>query len=215
MTNEQIINNIAESGWRRLVEMREGCPAPDKSDACLEVQVVLDELSDISNRSNRTEKDIFKSFVFQIRDEYKQDTYCAKPIDFLDYETLRILFSSEIGVHLMGIHRRYDNVRIAYEFLDAQNFIWSKSPLKNRIALKVLIDIWAGSNVTASDIEVAAHMHESIVGDAEPFNISEEVIWPYSDRLNNIKEVYYANEKIDAPFENSVVKKLFKGVETY
>lgn len=83
-------------------------------------------------------------------------------------------------------HQHNDCIRIAYEWLDAQNKI--KRPTNRPFHLKHLIEQWAGRYVSASDVCVAAELHPEISGKYPFFNISSRLIEPSLERLNGIDE---------------------------
>lgn len=79
-----------------------------------------------------------------------------------------------------------DCVRIAYEWLDAQQTIGTAQ--KHGFALKHLIEKWGGRYVSQYDVEVAAYMHPSIKGTYPHYNISARLTLPADDRLEGIEE---------------------------
>ena len=79
-----------------------------------------------------------------------------------------------------------DCVRIAYEWLDAQQTIGVTQ--KHGFALKHLIEKWGGRYVSQYDVEVAAYMHPSIKGKYPHYNISARLTLPADDRLEGIEE---------------------------
>jgi hypothetical protein len=83
-------------------------------------------------------------------------------------------------------HQHNDCIRIAYEWLDAQNKtkgVSSKAP-----ASKHLIENWGGRYVSTSDVCVAAELHPDIHGKYPCFNISTRLTEPSIDRLSGISE---------------------------
>lgn len=84
------------------------------------------------------------------------------------------------------LHEHDDCIRIAYEWLDAQNTI--KSPTKKRWALKHIVERWGGRYVSQSDVEVAAELHPNIHGKYPHFNISSKLTRPSDHRLKDIGE---------------------------
>lgn len=85
-----------------------------------------------------------------------------------------------------ALHEHDDCIRIAYEWLDAQHKI--KTRTRKTYALKHIIEKWGGRYVSQSDVEVAAHLHPEIFGDYPHFNISARLIEPSQSRLNGIGE---------------------------
>jgi len=86
------------------------------------------------------------------------------------------------------LHQHNDCIRIAYEWLDAQDTITSKQP--HAFALKHLIEKWGGRYVSQSDVEVAAYMHPRIRGSYPRYNISARLTLPADDRLDGIGEAH-------------------------
>ncbi|MBE3761812.1 hypothetical protein HJ205_22565 [Vibrio parahaemolyticus] len=84
------------------------------------------------------------------------------------------------------LHEHNDCVRIAYQWLDAQNK--TKSIGRKGHALKHLIEAWAGRYVSNSDVCVAAQLHPEIHGSYPRFNISARLTEPSLDRLKDIPE---------------------------
>ena len=86
------------------------------------------------------------------------------------------------------LHQHNDCIRIAYEWLDAQQTI--NTAQKHGFALKHLIEKWGGRYVSQSDVEVAAYMHPAIRGAYPFFNISARLTLPADDRLDGIGEAH-------------------------
>jgi hypothetical protein len=84
------------------------------------------------------------------------------------------------------LHQHNDCIRIAYEWLDAQQTI--SAAQKQGFALKHLIEKWGGRYVSQSDVEVAAYMHPNIRGTYPHYNISARLTLPAEDRLDGIGE---------------------------
>lgn len=85
-------------------------------------------------------------------------------------------------------HEHNDCIRIAYEWLDAQNIISNISSRK--YDLKHLIEEWAGRYVSKTDVLVAAEMHPGINGKYPFFNISSRLTEPSLSRLEGIGEAF-------------------------
>jgi len=83
-------------------------------------------------------------------------------------------------------HEHDDCIRIAYEWLAAQKR--TKSVTKEVFALKHLVEAWAGRYVSQSDVEVAAHLHEDLIGLYPRYNISSRLTLPAADRLEGIQQ---------------------------
>lgn len=84
------------------------------------------------------------------------------------------------------LHEHNDCIRLAYEWLDAQNV--RKTPSKQFRPLKHIIEKWAGRYVSQSDVEVAAAMHPHIRGKYPDFNLSARLVLPSDRRLGAIGE---------------------------
>ena len=85
-------------------------------------------------------------------------------------------------------HEHNDCIRMAYEWLDAQQK--TKSPTKKTYAIKHLIEAWAGRYVSTSDVEVAAYLHPVINGRYPHYNISARLTEPSTTRLEGIEEAF-------------------------
>jgi hypothetical protein len=85
-----------------------------------------------------------------------------------------------------GLHEHNDCIRMAYEWLDAQNTV--KVAKKRYLALKHIIEKWAGRYVSQSDVEVAAVLHPRITGKYPNFNLSARLVLPNDRRLEGIGE---------------------------
>lgn len=84
-------------------------------------------------------------------------------------------------------HEHPDCIRIAYEWLDAQATTKTANR-RNTLALKHIIENWAGRYVSQSDVEVAANLHPQIFGTYPNYNISSRLVRPSADRLGKIPE---------------------------
>lgn len=83
-------------------------------------------------------------------------------------------------------HEHDDCIRMAYEWLDAQNV--RATPSGKSRPLKHIIEKWAGRYVSQSDVEVAAAMHPRIRGKYPDFNLSARLVLPSDKRLEAIEE---------------------------
>jgi hypothetical protein len=83
-------------------------------------------------------------------------------------------------------HEHDDCIRMAYEWLDAQNV--RATPSGKSRPLKHIIEKWAGRYVSQSDVEVAAAMHPRIRGKYPDFNLSARLVLPSDKRLEGIGE---------------------------
>lgn len=106
-----------------------------------------------------------------------------------------MLTSAQIAAAKAGFRYRYPNdilhehddcIRMAYEWLDAQNTIASSN--KKFRPLKHIIEKWAGRYISQSDVEVAAAMHPRIRGSYPDFNLSARLVLPSDRRLKGIGE---------------------------
>ena len=84
------------------------------------------------------------------------------------------------------MHEHDDCIRLAYEWLDAQNV--RSTPSGKFRPIKHIIEKWAGRYVSQSDVEIAAAMHPRIRGKYPDFNLSSRLILPSDKRLNGIAE---------------------------
>ncbi len=74
-----------------------------------------------------------------------------------------------------------DNVRIAYEWLDAQRVTNTQSGKK--FALKYLIGLWSGRKISEDDVRIAASLHEEVKGAFPGYNIHPRLTFPSVERL--------------------------------
>jgi hypothetical protein len=84
------------------------------------------------------------------------------------------------------LHEHDDCIRMAYEWLDAQNIV--ATPNKKFRPLKHVVEKWAGRYISQSDVEVAAAMHPRIRGTYPNFNLSARLVLPSDRRLQGIGE---------------------------
>lgn len=94
-------------------------------------------------------------------------------------------------------HEHNDCIRLAYEWFDAQQTI--RSAPRRYLALKHIIEKWAGRYVSTSDVEVAAMLHPRISGRYPNYNISARLVRPNDRRLEGIGEAltHYYRDDID------------------
>jgi hypothetical protein len=100
----------------------------------------------------------------------------------IDGAKKRVTYSSESKPY----HEHHDDVRIAYEWLDAQ--ARTKGTTRSARPLKHHIERWGGRYVSRSDVDVAAELHPDIRGAYPCFNISKRLILPSGTRLAGIGE---------------------------
>lgn len=82
------------------------------------------------------------------------------------------------------IHEHNDCIRMAYEWLDAQNVI----KIVREEDWKHIIERWCGRYISDDDVRVAASMHPKISGKHPKYNISSRLVLPSSMRLKGIGE---------------------------
>lgn len=85
-------------------------------------------------------------------------------------------------------HEHADCIRFVYEWLDAQSTVRGKA--KGQIAIKLLVEQWAGRYVSTSDVEVAAEMHPRILGSYPNFNLSSKLVSPSKDRISMLGQAF-------------------------
>ncbi len=85
-------------------------------------------------------------------------------------------------------HEHDDCIRIAYEWLDAQDK--ARRKLRHPFPIKHIIERWAGRYVSQSDVEVAAAMHPGIWGTYPYFNITSKLVEPSVIRLDGVEEAF-------------------------
>lgn len=78
-----------------------------------------------------------------------------------------------------------DNIRIAYEWLDAQRK--TRLPVDRGRPMKHIVEAWAGCYVSQADVEVAAFLHADVKGSYPRFNISMRLVEPHPSRLAGFK----------------------------
>lgn len=84
------------------------------------------------------------------------------------------------------LHEHDDCIRIAHEWFDAQTI--TKVPTRKNMAIKHIIENWAGRYISKSDVEVAAALHPKIRGIYPHFNIDARLTRPSDSRLADIPE---------------------------
>ena len=90
-------------------------------------------------------------------------------------------------------HEHNDCIRIAYEWLDAQQKI--KLATTKGKPLKHIIEKWAGRYISRTDVDVAAELHPEIKGTYPFFNISSRLTRPSKTRLDGIGEAFTQDYK--------------------
>jgi hypothetical protein len=102
-----------------------------------------------------------------------------------------------------ALHKNPECVKIAFAFLDAQ--VKTKKPCSEGKPLKHIIEGWAGTYVSMSDVEMAAILHPEIQGEYPYFNISNRLVFPCYERLKGLttpfKEKYKPQKLTFSIFE--------------
>jgi hypothetical protein len=127
---------------------------------------------------------------------YKKKEKTMLTDEEIEYGKKHVTYSLKEGGH----HEHNDCIRMAYEWLDAQNKI--RSPIKKTYALKHIIEKWAGRYVSTTDVDVAAFLHPEISGTYPHFNISARLTEPSVSRLKGISEAHKHDYR--KRFESSV-----------
>ena len=83
-------------------------------------------------------------------------------------------------------HEHNDCIRIAYQWLDAQNKLTRIG--NHAFDLKHLIESWGGRFISPHDVDVAAYLHTEINGKYGAYNISKRLIEPSITRLESIEQ---------------------------
>lgn len=109
--------------------------------------------------------------------------------DEIEAAKVRTKYSLSEGPH----HEHNDCIRIAYEWLDAQQK--TKSITKKVYPIKHIIEKWAGRYISRTDVDVAAELHPDIKGKYPNFNISERLTRPNIKRLDDIEEAFTQDYK--------------------
>ena len=117
----------------------------------------------------------------------------------IEHAKKRVKYSTE-HVH----HEHNDCIRIAYEWLDAQQH--TARATKRWLALKHIIEKWGARYVSQSDVEVAAFMHPAIHGTYPNYNIRAKLTLPDEHRLDGIgeagKHMNYRHHDIFEPYSH-------------
>ena len=99
----------------------------------------------------------------------------------------------EMGIYF-GADEPYDHIRMAYEWLDAQEKtkrVMSKSVMFNSelpTPRQMCID-WCGWFMCENAFAIAAYMHPEIKGEYPRFNISSKYTLPRIERINGMKGI--------------------------
>jgi hypothetical protein len=86
-----------------------------------------------------------------------------------------------------------DQARAGYEWLDAQDIRKTRS--NKPIALKHLIERWAGRYASQADVEIAACLHPRIKGRYPNFNLSNRLVLPSDRRLEGIGQAITQDQR--------------------
>ena len=108
------------------------------------------------------------------------------------------------GTTLSSFHEHDDCIRIAYEWLDAQNKLLS--PCYTEVVLKSVIEHWAGRYVSQDDVEVAAHIHPEICGTYPNYNFGARLVKPSYARLKKIGEAHTQDYNEERPGTYSILE---------
>jgi hypothetical protein len=104
----------------------------------------------------------------------------------------------------LNLHKPYhendDNVRIAYEWFDAQTQTNTLS--QGEIDLKRLINEWSGGEIAQNDIDAAAYLHPNIKGTYPFYNNYSPLTLPSAERLRGIAESSRAGSQEKFMIEN-------------
>ena len=83
-------------------------------------------------------------------------------------------------------HEHNTGISIAYQWLDARPKLIRKT--SKALSIKHIIEIWSGSYISQSDVEVAAYLHPEIFGDYPYYNIHGDFAEPIPCRLVGLLE---------------------------
>lgn len=95
-----------------------------------------------------------------------------------------IKFTNSIISTIHELLERDDQIRAAYQWLDAQNT--TDTPLQKDCNLERLIGEWSGLDITYKDVAVAAGLHQSVRGDYPCLHIDSRFTFPSTERLRGI-----------------------------
>ena len=90
-------------------------------------------------------------------------------------------FTNSIIAILAQLLDRDVQISAAYQWLDAQ--LKSEGPLKKDHNLEMLIEDWAGFDITDRDVSVAAGLHRSVTGGYPFLDIEPGFTFPSTERL--------------------------------
>ena len=85
-------------------------------------------------------------------------------------------------------HEHNDCIRLAYEWLDAQNV--RKHISQQPRSLKQFVEKWAGRYVSDADVQIAASLNLRIRRRRGDFNVASRLILPSDQRLTHIGEAF-------------------------
>lgn len=104
----------------------------------------------------------------------------------------------EMGIYF-GTDEPYDHIRMAYEWLDAQEKTKDVIPMSRSFhshaptPRQMCMD-WCGWFMCENAFAIAAYMHPEIKGEHPRFNISEQFILPSMKRISGLKGVIANDE---------------------
>ena len=102
-------------------------------------------------------------------------------------------FTNSIIDILHQLLERDVQIRAAYQWLDAQ--LKSDGPLKKDHNLELLIEDWAGFDITDRDVSVAAGLHRSVTGGYPFLEIEPGFTFPSHERLRVVGTSFDRSEE--------------------
>ena len=101
-------------------------------------------------------------------------------------------FTNSIIAIVDQLLERDVQIRAAYQWLDAQTK--SEGPLKKDHNLEILIEDWAGLDITCRDVSIAAGLHQSVTGGYPFLEIEPGFTFPSHERLRVVGTTFDRGE---------------------
>lgn len=116
----------------------------------------------------------------------------------------------EMGIYF-GANEPYDHIRMAYEWLDAQEKTDKLIPLSRSFGddlPRYMCQDWCGWFMCENTFDIAAYLHPEIKGKHPRFNISDQFILPKLERIEGLKGILANDESFGKKHSMQYYKRL-------